>query len=334
MKHGSKEHIKALADGRKRHHQSRGWPVKKTRPDPSALLMCHGCREEQPRSVFVGGGRRENAQRRFCTTCRQKKDAGGRELFWAVAALSRARVRSVRDNKEFTIAIHDILAVMPPDGECPIFHQPLVFGTKNQDWNPSLDRIDNSKGYTPDNIVVVSNLANRSKGHLSHQQLHQMASFYTRNPTRISDKWDRRFLELAREVSTWSRDPSTKVGAVLVRSDRTIAALGYNGFPQGMPDKEEHYKDRAQKLSRVCHAEMNALMWCRDPLPLDGVTLYATGPCCDRCAVHMIQAGIRRFVFMKPTDEQWIRWNVARTMEYFREVKAQVVVLDLEAAGE
>lgn len=143
----------------------------------------------------------------------------------------------------------------------------------------------------------------------------------------MTDKWDLRFVELAKFISSWSRDPSTKTGAVLVRPNRTIASVGFNGFAQGMLDSDELYADREIKYSRVIHCEINALLFCRDPLPLTGYTLYTTGTNCDRCAVHMIQAGIRRFVFPKATPEQAIRWNIDRTLKYFEEVNAEVIQL-------
>ncbi len=49
----------------------------------------------------------------------------------------------------------------------------------------------------------------------------------------INTKWDKRFLKLAREISTWSKDPSSKIGAVIVNDERRILATGYNGFPRG-----------------------------------------------------------------------------------------------------
>ena len=55
----------------------------------------------------------------------------------------------------------------------------------------------------------------------------------------IDEKWDRRFLALAEHVADWSKDPSTKTGAVIVRPDRTIASMGYNGFPRGMADTDD-----------------------------------------------------------------------------------------------
>ena len=117
------------------------------------------------------------------------------------------------------------------------------------------------------------------------------------------DKWDNRFLNLARTVASWSKDPSTKTGAVIVRPDKTVAALGYNGFARGCDDSDGLYNDRQEKLGRVIHAEMNAILSAREPL--HGYTLYTSFMCCDRCAVHMIQAGIKRVVAEKPLANRW-----------------------------
>lgn len=111
-------------------------------------------------------------------------------------------------------------------------------------------------------------------------------------------KWDNRFLQLAETVAQWSKDPSTKVGAVIVRPDLTIASLGYNGFARGCLDTEVIYDNRERKYQRVIHAEMNAVLTAREPL--HGYTLYTTppglSPTCDRCAAHVIQSGIKRVV--------------------------------------
>jgi dCMP deaminase len=108
-------------------------------------------------------------------------------------------------------------------------------------------------------------------------------------------KWDFRFLEMAKLVASWSKDPSTQTGAVVVRPDQTIASLSYNGFAKNMSDDELMYADRELKYSRIIHCEMNAILTARERL--DGYTLY-THPflTCDRCSVHVIQAGIKRVV--------------------------------------
>lgn len=109
-------------------------------------------------------------------------------------------------------------------------------------------------------------------------------------------KWDLRYLELARFVSAWSKDPSTKTGAVIVDPDQRVVSLGYNGFAKGVDDSPERYADRELKYKMVSHCEVNAVLFAeRDRLK--GATLY-TYPfiSCSRCAVQMIQAGITRCV--------------------------------------
>lgn len=132
-------------------------------------------------------------------------------------------------------------------------------------------------------------------------------------------KWDRRFLDLAQLVSTWSKDPSTKVGAVIV-DDVRIVSLGYNGFAQAMPDLPEHYENRDEKYSRIVHAEMNAITLAR--ATVKGMTLY-TYPLmpCDRCAVQVIQAGITRVVAPTVTGELAERWEpvLKKARRYFAE---------------
>jgi dCMP deaminase len=101
--------------------------------------------------------------------------------------------------------------------------------------------------------------------------------------------WHDRFFDLADLVASWSKDPSTKVGAVIIRPDRTIASVGYNGFPRGVDDT---YTTREDKLLRTVHAEANAILTAREPL--HGYTLYVTPlhPCAN-CAGLIIQSGIK-----------------------------------------
>lgn len=133
----------------------------------------------------------------------------------------------------------------------------------------------------------------------------------------MNNKWDSRFLALASHIAQWSKDPSTKVGAVIVRPDNTICATGYNGFPRALDDSPELYEDREKKLGRVVHAEMNAILTA--PEPVAGYTLYATLMPCSTCILHVIQAGIMRVVTPVPTKEQRERWNFQKTADLMRE---------------
>jgi len=124
----------------------------------------------------------------------------------------------------------------------------------------------------------------------------------------MSEKWDRRYVELARMVSTWSKDPSTQVGAVLVRPDNSVASVGYNGFAKGIEDLAERLENREIKNSFVIHAEMNAVLNAHDDVRGDTLYLWPL-LCCDRCAVHMIQAGVRRIVSPSCPPDKMDRWE-------------------------
>ena len=121
------------------------------------------------------------------------------------------------------------------------------------------------------------------------------------------DKWDHRFLALAGHISEWSKDPSTKVGAVITHTrSKRVVSMGYNGLPAGVEDTEERLADRETKYEMVVHAEQNALMFAGDRA--EGGTLYVHPlPPCARCAVMIIQAGIGRVVCDQPDfdDQRW-----------------------------
>ena len=117
----------------------------------------------------------------------------------------------------------------------------------------------------------------------------------------MSEKWDKRFLDLAAHISTWSKDPSTKVGCVVVGEDREIRSTGFNGFPRGIKDDEERLSDREKKYPLICHAEENAIMHAaRTGISLKGNTAYVTWPPCSRCTRSLIQAGVSEVVY--PAD--------------------------------
>lgn len=133
--------------------------------------------------------------------------------------------------------------------------------------------------------------------------------------------WDRFYLGMSQYVSTASKDPSTKTGAVIVAADNSVISVGYNGFPKGMPDDDSLYENRDEKYSRIVHCEVNALIFSGRSIP-EGSTLY-TYPflSCDRCIVQMLQAGLRRFVAPVATAEQNARWGeaFAKTRRYITE---------------
>ena len=136
----------------------------------------------------------------------------------------------------------------------------------------------------------------------------------------IDIKWDTRFMKLAKEISTWSKDPSSKIGAVIVNDERRILATGYNGFPRGIEDTEKRLNDREQKYPLIVHGEMNALMNALyNGVSVKNATLYVWGlPVCAECTKNVIQSGIRRVVIVHPSNapEKWqMQWeNMSKHM--------------------
>jgi dCMP deaminase len=124
----------------------------------------------------------------------------------------------------------------------------------------------------------------------------------------VSTNWDVRFLELARHIAQWSKDPSTKVGCVVVGPDREIRSTGFNGFPRGIEDTTARLADRDQKYPLICHAEENAIMHAaRIGVALKGCVAYVTWPPCTRCARSLVQAGVGEVVFPADLDipDRW-----------------------------
>ena len=136
-------------------------------------------------------------------------------------------------------------------------------------------------------------------------------------------KWDSRYLELAKHISTWSKDPSTQIGSVAIGENGQVLSQGYNGFPRGVNDDPEILNDREQKLERVVHAEMNVIYNASfNGISLAGSTLYVYGlPCCHDCAKGVIQVGIKRIVMSK--QHQTDRWKESweKSMKMFREAE-------------
>ncbi len=143
-------------------------------------------------------------------------------------------------------------------------------------------------------------------------------------------KWDRRFLELARHISQWSKDPSTQVGAVIVDEKRRIVGMGYNGFPRGVEDRIDRYANKLTKYSLIVHAETNAILNANNFV--EDCTIYIwpqfcnrMPPTCNECAKVIIQSGIKRVVAyaIGHRREEWMEsLKIAREM--YREAGVEV----------
>lgn len=118
-----------------------------------------------------------------------------------------------------------------------------------------------------------------------------------------SQKWHNRFLDLAKLISGWSKDPSTKVGAVIVDKNKRIVSVGYNGFPKGVDD-DHRLHDRESKYLMIVHGEMNAILFANKSLEDCTLYTYPFMPC-PRCSSMIIQTGIKTVIAPMNTNERW-----------------------------
>lgn len=120
-----------------------------------------------------------------------------------------------------------------------------------------------------------------------------------------TSEWLERYVGLARHVAIWSKDPTTKVGAVLVGADRRHVALGYNGFPPGIRDTSDRLADRQTKHRLTQHAERNVLdnAW----FDTRGSLLVTTMFPCSGCVKSIIAKGVR--VVHTPPPVTWEPWK-------------------------
>ena len=145
-----------------------------------------------------------------------------------------------------------------------------------------------------------------------------------------SGKWGIRMLQMAKLVSTFSKDPSTKVGAVLYNPQRnTIITTGYNGFPRGTWDSPDLYADRATKYPRVVHAEANAIVEAAaQGISTQGSFLACTHTPCADCAGLIIQAGIKRIIF-EDTGDDMKRLKGDMALQMFEEANVSIMGVTL-----
>ena len=148
--------------------------------------------------------------------------------------------------------------------------------------------------------------------------------------------WGDKYIHLAKQISTWSKDPSTKVGAVVIGEYGQLLSQGYNGFPRGISDTDDRLNNRERKYELVVHAEMNAIY----NASLTGVslrdsTLYVYGlPICNECAKGIIQVGIKKVIAMRPKEynSDWDKSN-KNAEALFREAEVMYLI-DIEGKND
>ena len=118
------------------------------------------------------------------------------------------------------------------------------------------------------------------------------------------NNWDRRWMDLASLVSTWSKDQSRKAGSVIVNERNVLVSLGWNGFPRGILDDVPSRHERPVKYLWTEHAERNASFnAAAEGHPLKGCRLYVQMYPCADCARAIIQSGIQEVISIAPN------WN-------------------------
>lgn len=141
------------------------------------------------------------------------------------------------------------------------------------------------------------------------------------------DKWDKRFLSLAKFVSSWSKDPSTKCGAVIADSKHRIVSLGFNGYPSDVPD-DFTLNIREEKYLRVIHSEVNAILFSNRENMQDCTLYVCPLPPCPNCAGTIIQKGIKRVVSLVENQETIQRWQkkIDISVEMFNYADVSLIV--------
>lgn len=112
----------------------------------------------------------------------------------------------------------------------------------------------------------------------------------------LNDKWHKRFIDLSKHISTWSEDPSTKTGSIIVNEKARIISLGFNGFPSGVnPSADRNV--RPTKYLFYEHAERNAIYNAKTNI--ENCIIYCTHFPCSDCARGIIQVGIKYVIVDK-----------------------------------
>lgn len=128
-------------------------------------------------------------------------------------------------------------------------------------------------------------------------------------------EWDQLFMEKVYLIAKKSKDPRTKIGAVLVKNNVAILE-GFNGFPRKVKDYRSRYEDREIKYKLVVHAEANSVfVAAKLGISIDGATCYTQGMPCNECCKALLQGGIKEIVIhsrwpsMGPKWEEAAKWS-------------------------
>lgn len=161
------------------------------------------------------------------------------------------------------------------------------------------DIVDQISNDIPSDILESANVS----------EIKSLIEYYKRGKQHemLYPSYDIRYMRLAREIATWSKDPSTKVGAVAISQNNNIVlSQGYNGFPRGMDDDWRLYI-KSEKYEYIVHAELNMIYNAADNgVSLKGSSVYIYGlPCCHKCAIALAQSGVSNVVMCSTKTTKW-----------------------------
>jgi dCMP deaminase len=176
-----------------------------------------------------------------------------------------------------------------------------------------------------DELIVTKKAVEQAKKQLD-KHINWVGNLETNynNSENTPNKWHKRFLELAKLVSTWSKDPSTQVGSVIVNDKNRIVSLGFNGYPRGV--KDEGLDNREVKYLKILHGEINSILFSKQDLTDCTIYVYPLPPCAN-CTSVIIQSGISKIVVLENQNktkmlERWSQHNlIAKEMAEEAEVE-------------
>lgn len=124
----------------------------------------------------------------------------------------------------------------------------------------------------------------------------------------MKESWISHFMSMAELVARKSKDPSTKVGCILVAPDMSVISTGFNGFPRGCFDTPNLYENREIKIRRIAHAELNAIAQAaKNGSRTGGCIAVVTLHPCSQCTAALINAGISEVICPPiPSNTKWL----------------------------
>tara|TARA_X000001388_G_scaffold75456_1_gene70322 strand:+ start:85 stop:597 length:513 start_codon:yes stop_codon:yes gene_type:complete len=161
--------------------------LRKNHREPSNSLICTMCKVEKS---FLQFGNKKNGwidlqgdtHKWHCRACDVKYNAQLHEKNPFNRLFHLAKRRAKEKNMEFTLTKEIVKSKFPKDNKCPVTKKTFLYGLENKHFNPTIDRIDNNKGYTPNNIMIISYRVNSIKRDTTDFTIFkQIADFYLMN---------------------------------------------------------------------------------------------------------------------------------------------------------